>query len=113
MSDVTIKDAAIVELKQVTTGWLKQNGQPRYPNGPPVTTHWYKAMNLLSQISVTNATPRNAAVAALKKTTKGYNVTGNYWIVAMGELANIVDVTPPPPKIIYPSNTLYPAEVSP
>ncbi len=111
MSDVTIKDAAVAELKQVTTGWLKPNGQPRYPNGPPVTTHWYKAMTLLSQISVTNATPRNAAVADLKKTTKGYNGTGNYWIAAMNELAKITGGAPP--VVIYPSNTLYPAEVSP
>lgn len=110
MSDIAYRDAAVVELKQTTVGWLKQNGQLRYPSGPPVTTHWYKAMNLLSQISVTNAIPRNAAVAALKKTTKGYNTTGNYWIAAMAELAKIVDGTS---KIIYPSTSLYPSEVMP
>ncbi len=111
MSDTSARDAAVAELKLTSVGWLKQNGAPRYPSGTaPMSTHWGKGMYQLGLISSANATPRNAAVANLEKTTKGYNTTGNYWIAAMNELAKIVDAAP---RIIYPANTLYPAEVSP
>ena len=51
MTDKQLKDAAVVELKQTTVGWLKSSGAPRYPSGTaPATTHWGKAMTLLAQI---------------------------------------------------------------
>jgi hypothetical protein len=94
-------------LKQTTVGWLKTNGQPRYPSGTaPATTHWGKGMNLLSQISSQNAAPRNAAVTFLKKTTKGYSATGSNWKAAMAELAKIGGTT-----TAYPGSTRYPSEV--
>ena len=114
MSDATLKDAAIAELKQVTTGWLKTNGQPRYPSGTaPMTTHWGKAMDLLRQISSDNIAHRDAALGYLKKTTKGYSATGSNWKLALAELAKITGGTPPPPppSAVYPSTSRYPSEV--
>jgi hypothetical protein len=51
MTDVELRDAAKGELQLTTAGWRKPNGQPNYPSGTaPATTHWGKAMALLSQI---------------------------------------------------------------
>lgn len=57
MTDKQLRDAAVAELKLTTAGWRKPNGQQNYPSGAaPMTTHWGKAMNFLSQIGGT--TPR-------------------------------------------------------
>lgn len=51
-TNTQIRDQAVAELKLTTVGWLKSNGQPNYPSGTaPMTTHWGKAMNLLTQIT--------------------------------------------------------------
>lgn len=95
MADLATKDAAVVELKLTTNGWLKKNGKPQYPSGTaPATTHWGKGMTLLSQISAANAAARDEAVANLKKTTAGYTPGGKYWKLAFAELDKIKD--PPP-----------------
>jgi hypothetical protein len=52
MSNTTLRDQAVSELQLTTVGWLKSNGNPRYPSGTaPMTTHWGKAMALLAQIT--------------------------------------------------------------
>jgi len=93
-TDVELKDAALVELKQTTVGWLRTNGKPRYTSGQaPLGTHWRSAMDLLAQISSANAVPRDAAVVHLKKTTSGYNTTGTHWKNALAELVKIKNPT--------------------
>ncbi len=52
MSNTSIRDQAVAELKLTTDGWRKRNGVSNYPSGTaPLTTHWGKAMALLVQIS--------------------------------------------------------------
>jgi hypothetical protein len=109
MTDVQLRDAAKVELRQTTVGWNKVKS---YPPDKLAPTFWGKGLNLLSQISSTNATPRNAAVGYLKKTTRGYSPTGMNWKAAFDELAKITDDVAPP-STAYPSTSLYPSEVAP
>lgn len=90
MTDTQLRDAAIVQLKQTTVGYVN-----KYWTTPPAGSFWEKGLTLLAQISPANATARDAAVTDLKKTTKGYNATGKWWKAAAAELAKITD-TPPP-----------------
>ena len=51
MSNTTLRDQAVAELKLTTAGWRRPNGTSNYPSGEaPMTTHWGKAMALLAQI---------------------------------------------------------------
>lgn len=50
MTDKELRDAAVAHLKQTTTGYLKNNGQPKAPPWPIGSTHWGPAMDLLAQI---------------------------------------------------------------
>lgn len=95
-TDEQLNASAQAELKQTTVGWLKQNGQPRYPSGTaPADTHWGKAMALLGQISSFNVAPRDAAIVSLKKTTAKYTATGTHWKAAFAELAKIKNAPAP------------------
>lgn len=92
MSDVTLKDAAIAELKQTTLGWNKVKA---YPPEKLALTRWGKGLAHLAQISAQNAGPRDAAVALLKKTTRGYvgspPAPNSNWGRALTELGKIKD----------------------
>lgn len=48
MTDKELRDAAVVELKKTTQGYLKSNGQPRALVG----AQWKKGLDLLAQIGV-------------------------------------------------------------
>ncbi|MBA3565246.1 MAG: hypothetical protein H0W31_00135 [Actinobacteria bacterium] len=50
MTDKELKDAGIVELKKTTVGYLKSNGAPRWPEGPPAGSQWRKGLDLFAQI---------------------------------------------------------------
>lgn len=50
MTDAELRDAAVAHLKQTTTGYLKNNGQPKPPPWPEGSTHWAPALDLLAQI---------------------------------------------------------------
>lgn len=96
MTDTQLVGQAEGEFKQCTAGWLKPNGQPRYPSGPPVGSHWYKGLQFLQSISAGNKTHVDAAIAQLKKTTSGYTATGKYWQAAFVELDKVANPAPPP-----------------
>lgn len=53
VTDAEIRDAAVVELKKTTQGFLKSNGQPR----PLVGAQWKKGLDLLAQIGQANPLP--------------------------------------------------------
>jgi len=71
MTNKELRDAAVAHLKKTTTGYLKNNGQPKPAPWPAGSTHWAPALDLLAQIDAT------------------------------------------PAKVVYPSSTTYPSEVSP
>ena len=106
MSDVTLKDAAVVELRLTTVGWNKVKN---YSASRLAATHWGKGLTLLSQITSANATPRNAAVAYLEKTTRGYSPTATNWKSAFAELAKIGATANP----VFPRSSFYPSETRP
>lgn len=105
MSDVTLRDSAVAELKQTTVGWNKVKN---YPPEKLTPTHWGKGLVPLGQISAANAATRDRAVVYLKKTTRGYSPTATNWKLAMAELAKITDT--PTPSAAYPSTSRYPSE---
>lgn len=110
MSDTSLRDSAEAELKQTTLGWNKVKN---YPPATLATTYWGRGLALLGGIvGATNKVHVDAALVYLKKTTRGYSPNAVNWKNAFSELAKVSDVAPPP-TAIYPSNTLYPAEVSP
>lgn len=90
LTDTELKNAAVAELKLTTTGW---NTAKTYTPEKLALTHWGKGLKLLAQISSANATPRNAAVVFLKKTTRGYvgppPTPSSNWGKALSELAKI------------------------
>lgn len=111
MSDTSLRDSAEAEFVQTTLGWNKVKN---YTPAVLATTHWGIGLAYLGGISAANVAHVDAAIVYLKKTTRGYSPTATNWKRAFDELSKVSDVSPPPPpKIIYPSTTLYPAEVSP
>ena len=60
-TDKELRDAAVVRLKQTTTGYLKNNGQPKPPPWPENSAHWKAALDLLAQIGTQPTPPSNVA----------------------------------------------------
>jgi hypothetical protein len=64
MTDKELRDAAVARLKQTTTGYLKNNGQPKPPPWPENSAHWKAALDYLAQIGQEPPTPSNVAHSA-------------------------------------------------